>query len=205
MVTPPRSIRTRLVAVILLGLLLPLGVGLAIVATLDVRAIRVEILSQDVLLATMVAEYSTADVAFEDKKQSAKSLAALAKLKDIIYVAVYDASGHLFSFYARPDVAPASIPPAIVPRADASVAISNGHIDVVQAVVQESVRYGTVQLRATTDPLTMRTHAYLWSVLIAAFCVLAIALAFAILLERVISRPILSLADTARKVAEQGD
>src|SRR4051794_40377453 len=123
------SIRVKLVAMILLGSLVPIASVLAIFAIMDVRAIRNQILSEDTLIAMMIADTSAGDLAFENRRESEQTLAILGRLNDVEYAAVYDARGEQFSVYRRPNVPAASIPPTVAPHAAPSVTTSNDHID----------------------------------------------------------------------------
>jgi signal transduction histidine kinase len=200
-----QSIRVKLLAMILLGSLVPIGTVLAVVAVQDVRAIRKQAVSEDSLIATIIADYSVGDLAFENRLESEKTLAILSRLSDVEYAALYDARGEQFSVFRRSDVPAGSIPLAIAPHAPASVETPDGHIDVVRPVEHDGVRYGTILLRASTFLATLRTRSYLWGLLVAGLVVVGLTTAFAYMVQRSISRPILSLTEVARKIARHED
>src|SRR5690349_13279925 len=123
-----QSVRVKLVAMILLGSLVPIASVLAIFAIQDVRAIRNQIVSEDTLIATIIADYSAGDLAFENRRESEKSLAMLSRLGDVEYAALYDARGERFSAYKKSDVPESSIPARVAASAAPSVETFDGHI-----------------------------------------------------------------------------
>src|SRR5262245_17988176 len=200
-----QSIRVKLIAMILLGSLVPISCVLAIFAIQDVRAIRNQILSEDTLIAMIIADYSAGDLAFENRHESEKSLAVLGRLNDVEYAALYDVRGELFSAYRRTDVPHGSIPPRVAPFPTPSVKTSDDHVDVVEQVEHEGVRYGTILLRASTTLVALRTRSYLWGLMVAGLALVGIAAGFAFVVQRSISRPILSLTEVARRIARHED
>jgi signal transduction histidine kinase len=200
-----QSVRVKLVSMILLGSLVPIAILLAMFAIQDVRAIRNQILSEDSLIATIIAESSVGDLAFENRAESNETLAILSRLNDVEYAVLYDALGVRFSAYRRQDVPPDSIPPRVTPDVPPSVGTLDDHVDVVRPVEHEGVRYGTILLRASTTLVTLRTRSYLWGLLAAGLALVAVAIAFAFVVQQSISRPILSLTEVARKIARHED
>jgi signal transduction histidine kinase len=85
------------------------------------------------------------------------------------------------------------------------VRTSYDHIDVVRLVEHDGVRYGATLLRASTMLVERRTRSYLWGLMVAGLVTVAIATVFAFLVQRSISRPILSLTDAARRIARYED
>src|SRR5439155_983962 len=66
-------------------------------------------------------------------------------------------------------------------------------------------RHRARHLRVATEQLRSRTNAYLWSLALLALGVLIAAAALALILERMISRPLLALAAVSRTIAETKD
>jgi signal transduction histidine kinase len=205
MLRASESIRVKLLAMILLGSLVPIGSVLAIVAIQDVRAIRNQIVSEDTLIATIIADYSVGDLAFENRPESEKSLSILGRLSDVQFAALYDARGERFSSYRRTDVPATAIPVKIPAYTSPSIEMAEGHVDVVRVVEHEGVRYGTILLRGSAVLAEMRTRSYLWGLMVAGLVLVAIATTFAFVVQRSISRPILSLTEVARKIARFED
>jgi signal transduction histidine kinase len=200
-----QSIRVKALAMILLGSIVPMGIVLVMVAIQDVRAIRGQILSEYSLIATIIADYAVGDIAFDNRSEAEQSLSVLGRLNDVEYIALYDARGERFAAYRRPDVPKDWIPARISGAVVSSAETSDDHIDVVRFVEHEGVRYGTILLRASTALLAMRTRSYLWGLMAAGIALVVIATAFAFVVQRSISRPVLRLTEVARRIARYED
>ncbi|HEY3352460.1 MAG TPA: ATP-binding protein [Polyangia bacterium] len=199
-VRPARSIRRRIAFLSFAGILLPLGLGLGIIAVQDVRGLERETVESDDVVTFMVSQYSAADLAFEDREAAGRTLAGVARVDHVRFAALYDARGQLFASWARPDAA-AAVPP-LLPRRGTT---ERGEVDRFHAVVHDGVVYGTIALRVSTAPVVARTRAYLWGIAAVALGVLALSLLMSLALQRLISRPILGLAAVAEEIADQGD
>jgi signal transduction histidine kinase len=196
------SIRNKLIAGILAGVLLPLGIGLAFIAVKEVRALERDMLIENTLVAAMVAEYTAAALAFEDRANASSSLAALSKRGDVIFAVLYDARGRPFASFAEPGT---PVPQQLPPDGALHIGRGEGYIDVFEPVTRGESRLGMLHLRASTVALSNRIRAYLWGVAGIALGLGLFALAFAIALQRVVSRPILQLSEAARRITEMND
>lgn len=195
------SIRHKLVAVILTASLAPMLVGFALLARLDLRDLRRSMLETGALLAQLQVDHSVAELVFEDREASARTLARLSGVPSVVGAALYDREGRLFASYQRTlaQRPPARIAPSRPPVAEEF----EGHIDFYRPSVHEGVRYGTLLLRLSTAPMDARRRAYLVGLLAVALGMAIMSLAAALAFERVVSRPILSLADVARRVTHE--
>jgi signal transduction histidine kinase len=199
------SIRTRLTLVIFASVLVTLSVALALIATFEIRSLRRAVVSETSLLAAMVSDYAAVDMAFDDRTEATRTLETLAKVPDVVHATLYDVRGQKFATFRRPEAADTVIPESIVDVPVTTSFVGDEYIDAREPVAHDGVRYGTLQLRASTATLRERTRAYLVGAAVVTAVIAALALAFAVLLQRTISRPILELTQVARTVAEKGD
>ncbi|MFY0568644.1 ATP-binding protein [Archangium lansingense] len=200
------SIRGKLLAILFVGVLMPMSIGLAWFTLQEVRALRRELVTTNSLLAYVAGQYSAAELAFDNKEESEETLRALTKLDQVVFAALYDSQGQLFSSYRKPSLAPGdTIPGQIAPPLEPNVEDAADHIDIYQPVVYNDVRYGTIQLRVSTGSLQDRIKAYRWSVILAALGLMAFVVGFAFALELTITRPLLSLAELARRITKRED
>jgi signal transduction histidine kinase len=200
------SIRGKLMAILFVGVLLPMSTGLAWVTRQEVRKLRQELVTTNSLLAYVAGQYSAAELAFESKEESEDTLRALTKLDQVIFAALYDNQGQLFSSYRKPTLAPAdTIPGQIAPPLEPTVENAADHIDIYQPVVYGDMRYGTIRLRVSTGSLQDRIEAYHLSVLVAALSLMALVVGFAFALELTITRPLRVLAELARRITKRED
>jgi PAS domain S-box-containing protein len=140
-------------------------------------------------------------LSFNDLDGAQRNLNALEARESIHAAALYDSDGNLFAQYVRPGENPA---PARLPRLEPGLHIEGGRVEHMQIVTQGSEQLGTIYLRAKYD-VEGRIRAYL-SVLGAVMIIGLIAAFFASSwLQRVVSRPMESMATVARQIVEQRD
>ena len=166
----------------------------------DLARFRSEMTSDLTTLADIVAENSNGALTFHDQADAADVLGALRLQDSIAAAALYDVHGRLFASYAPRPGTP--FPPR--PGRDGARLEADGVV-VFRPVWQGDERIGSVYLRSDLDELFSRIRAQAISVGAVFFAAAVLALLLSSRLQRLVSRPILSLARTARAVAEQGD
>ncbi len=194
-------IRRKIVLIIMLatgGALLLAGV--ALIAS-ELRRFRREMEDDLKTMAEIIAHNSTAALSFSDPAAAAETLAVLRKKPSIKSAAVYGQDGYLFATYRRDQGG--REPPA---RAGADrVARGESAVTLFQPILLEGRRIGTVYLESDLSELYGRAREQTLTVT-AVFVVSGLAaLVFSSGLQRVISKPILELAGTARAVSERKD
>jgi PAS domain S-box-containing protein len=152
-------------------------------------------------LGQIISSNSTAALAFDDPKAANEILSALNAEKQVEAAALYDKNNNLFSSY------PADLPRNSLPLAPGFVGyrFESGHVVGVQIVVQADQTLGTLYIRSNIEILYERAKLYA----IVAFLILlggfVIAYVLSKGLHQRISKPILSLAETARIVSQEQD
>jgi PAS domain S-box-containing protein len=140
-------------------------------------------------------------LSFDDLEGAQRSLDALQARASIHAAALYSADGNLFAQYVRPGEHPA---PPRLPRLSHGLHIDGGRVEHIQAVTQGSENLGTIYLRAQYD-VQGRVRAYLsvlGAVMIIGFIAALLASSW---LQRVVSRPMESMANVARQIVEKRD
>jgi signal transduction histidine kinase len=192
-------IRLKLTGMILLvsGATL-LATAVAII-TYEVRTSR-EWLADDLRgLADVVGLNSRAALAFADPEAAVENLRALAAHDAIIAAAIYAADGELFASYRRrPDA-----PVPLLARAP-ELQFGPGHVELFRPIVQREA-VGTVYLHADLALLQERIARYVGIVGAMFALALLATLALAVVLQRIVSEPILDLARVARGITERRD
>jgi signal transduction histidine kinase len=205
----PISIRSKLTALSVVATMMPVGIALAIVAARDIHDINADMIESSTLIGRAVADYSAAAMAFDDRADAEKTLNGLVQRENVESAALYNVRGQLFVSFVSPRIPPnaraALIEPNIVPRETPSAQLESDHIAILQPVEYAGTRYGTLALRTSIAPLRLRINNYLWVLGLLALGALLASLVLAAALERVVSRPIVSLAHVAQKIAEKAD
>jgi two-component system sensor histidine kinase/response regulator len=196
------SIKQKLVFITLATCCAVLILAYAAVVTWDVIALRASMSSNLLLMAQVIGNNSTAALAFDDQKSAQEVLNALRADKHIVSACVFDARGKLFAKYVgRPDAA--HLPDG--PRPDGSQFTGDNDLIVFQTIRMDDERMGTVYLQSDTELVVDRFHRHLRLSGMVISGALVVGFLLTNRLQRLISRPILELAETARRVSVDRD
>ncbi len=195
------SLRGRLMAAMLTTTaiaLLVAGAALLVIDLRNSRAIWADDLGTEAAILALALQPA---LSFQDVEGAQRNLNALQAHASIRAAALYDADGALFARYARSTEAPVSDRGlALSPGAH----IAGGRVEWVNRIVQGSETLGTIYLRAEYD-IGSRVREYL-SVLGAVMVIgLIAALLASSWLQRVVSEPMQSMANTARQIIDKRD
>jgi PAS domain S-box-containing protein len=154
-------------------------------------------------LGEIIADNSTAALAFQNQEDAQEILAALRVERHIVAASLYTEEGKLFSRY------PANLPPDSFPEAPGKdgYRFEHSHVTGFQPVVQGgNKRLGTVYLKFDAGAIMVE---WFWGSIGIALAVMSVILLAAYplarALQRQISRPILALAETAKAVSDRRD
>ncbi len=193
-------IRQKLMLIALLttgGTLLLAGTALIV---FNVARFRKEMEADLKALAEIMARNSTAVLSFGDRNAGNEMLGSLSARKPIVAAALYDKRGTILSHYERgPRV---SYPER--PGPDGTAFVGDG-LDAFRHVELKGETIGTVYLRSDFSELTSRIKVQAFTVGAVFLASGFAALIFSSGLQRLVSRPLLDLSETARAVSEQQD
>jgi signal transduction histidine kinase len=199
------SIRLKLVLIIMAatgGALLLASAGLIVA---DFARSRGELAHDLASLADVLAQNSTAALAFDDATAARETLASLAARPAIVAAGLYKPDGRLFAGYRRPERRAARrvvLPPR--PELDGN-RFERGAFVLFHGVALKGQRIGTVYLRSDLQELYGSLRAQAMSVAAVLLAAALLALVLSSGLQRVISGPILHLAAVAQEVSERRD
>ncbi len=196
------AINTKLTLLVLLaGSVALLLSSFAFVAN-DVHVIRTSMVKQMTTLAEVLGSNSTAALNFQDPNTATELLMSLKKQPAVEFACIYDAEGHAFATYRRDDFK-AMAPPA--PAMAGYEFTDRGDLDVARGIEYNDQPIGTIYVHANMDELHEQTLRYVNIVVV----VMAVALGTSVLLtsrlQRVISVPILKLAEAAERISVEHD
>jgi signal transduction histidine kinase/CheY-like chemotaxis protein len=197
-----RSLRRKLMLVILLTTGVALLFAFGAHAFLQYYTTRNELLQVASSMAEVVAANSTAALTFDDPSAARQTLSSLRVRPSIVAACLYTTSGALFSTYRRSGAEGVSLPPT--PGPDGHL-FGGGHLVVVRPVMLDGERIGTVYLRMELTEVVQQQIRYAGMILLFLAGSGIVALLVASRLQRVVSGPILGLADAARSVSESRD
>ncbi len=194
------SLKHKLIAIVMLTCVSSLVLVGVVFGAWEWTALRHTMIQDLSAHAEIVADNCKAAVTFRDTADAGAVLRTVGAVSSIQVAGVYTSDGDLFAVYAREGTATAQ---SRLDHPQDGCKFRRGSLVLQKAIVLDGQRIGTVYLQARLDPLYQRLQRSI--ILIA--CVLAFSSLAAYLisarLQRIISSPILHLADVARLVSEK--
>ncbi len=196
-------IRRKLITIILLISVAVMVLTRVAFFTYEFLTFRRATIQQLSTVGGIIAANSTAALAFDNQDDAREILAALRTEPHITVAALYDARGKLFAKY------PADLSDALFPAMPGQLGYHYQHLSLIgfQRVTQGGRDLGTLYLQLDTGSIMHRWFQNsIGSIAIAVITVaLVVAYLLARTLQRQISEPILSLAETARAISDRQD
>lgn len=178
--------------------LLTMAVGLTLY---ELYSYRQRLVRDLVTQAEIVGANSTAALAFADKVAAEQALTTLKIRPHILRACFYTADGQLFATYVRTDI---ERPFAQLPGEDGA-RFEEDHLILYYPLFEKGSRIGTLYLEYSLREMYDRLGIYAWGVGIVLAIAASATLLLSTLLQRRISDPIHSLANTAKHIAEKED
>ncbi|WP_075796416.1 ATP-binding protein [Massilia putida] len=210
MIRPRRSIREKLVTIVMSTTLAALAVSVGTVVAYDLRSYKSALLNDLATQAELVGHMTSAALAFDDGRLARENLALLRSRPSVRAAAIYDEHGALFATYVAPGETGAfPVRPAKggrpVHAGGKETYVGNGDELVLYKPISENGELlGTVYLRSQNQ-LMERMRDYL----VICACVTVLALLTAWLLVRrlghTITTPIDAITNIAREVVARRD
>ena len=195
-------IRRKLMVIIMLTAFVALLLMRFIFFTYEFITFRQGTLKQLSTVGKVIAANSTAALAFDNQDDAQEILAALKADQNVVAAALYDKSGQLFAKY------PADVSDASLPVAPGAAGYHYKKLSLIgfQPGGRRPGTLGTLYLRVDTGHIMRQ---WFWNSV--GIAIVAIAVTFIVAytiskaLQKQISQPILSLADTARSISDHSD
>jgi signal transduction histidine kinase/CheY-like chemotaxis protein len=191
------SIKSKLRLMIMVTVGAALALAIAALVGYSYIASRQAVKSNLSVLAEIVGENSTAALTFSDPKSATEILGGLKGQPRISSACIYSPDGKIFAAYFRGGRA--TYLPS-VPQPDGST-FGQGHLRVFHNISLNEAQIGTIYLESDTQELNARLQEYLMVVSVILVASLFLAFFLSSRLQKVISGPILHLAETARLVS----
>ena len=196
------AIRRKLTLVIMLTS----SIGLLLAGTATVFYARITFqqrMAEDLsTLAGIIGAQSTAALAFNDQASAQENLAALKAKPEIIAACIYTNDGKVFTSYVRPDLKNVALPS----RAGAEgQRVEAGSLGFFKTITHRGEPVGTLYLRSDLQQMQAYLARYVGIVVTVIGGLLIITLLLSAELQRVISDPIVNLAEVAQAVTTRQD
>src|SRR5712671_3448371 len=153
--------------------------------------------------ARIVGSNSVSALLFNDPRAAENTLSALSASPHVLYAAIYTPDGNSFAGYSRDNKKNAlPLPPIAAGQSEAHWLV-DGQMALVQAIIFQGKPTGFVYIRSDLQAINDRLKTYA----LIAVAVLLISLIAALLIsrisQRVISEPVMQLAQTVRIVSHE--
>jgi PAS domain S-box-containing protein len=197
------SIKLKLTLIIMLTSSVVLLLACAAFVIYDLITFRHGMTRALSTIAEIIGSNSTSALVFVDQDAAEETLAALNAEPHIVSCYIYDVDGGVFAKYLRSDVKGERSPP-LEPRED-SYRFEDNHLLLFQRIVLDDEPIGTVYIRSDMQELYSRLNRYAGIGVIIMLASSSVAVLLSSRLRRVISEPILRLAQTMRVVSTNKD
>ena len=195
-----RSVRQKLVAVVMATTLVALLVSIGTVIAYDLRSYHRSLLGDMATQAELIGHMTSAALTFDDRRLANENLALL-RIRPIVRAgAIYNANGTLFASYLAPGEAHAF---PTQPESS-NVRIEGQQLVLYERIVENGEFLGTVYLRAEYA-LVARTLDYLAIALGVTLMAMAVAFLLMRRLGLIITAPIAAITSIAREVVTMRD
>src|SRR5882757_5271982 len=151
--------------------------------------------------ASILATSTASALVSGDRSVADRNVAALQERPTVLVTALYTANGKLYASFVRAGEPPPPLQLQAVTRASR---ISGGSVELIQPIIQDWQRLGTILLRAHHD-IGARALAYLGIFSLVTLMSMLVALALSTALQKVITEPLDSMAHVAREVVTRRD
>jgi two-component system, sensor histidine kinase len=196
------SIKTKLTVLAVASSAIALTLCCAGFVSNDVRMIRAAKVEECQALANMLGFNSTAALSFRDAKAAHSLLQSLESQPAIDHAALLDVEGKMVAAYDRNPREPMPPPIAV---GEGCAFIASGPMELWHPIVDDGNRVGTLLLCANMDGLRARLYDYGKITLVVMVLALNVVVFFSSCMQKFIAQPILDLAETARRISEDGD
>jgi PAS domain S-box-containing protein len=195
------SIKTKLMSIILLVTLFALITSFALFFLSNIQNMKDDMENSMLINARLISEYSISPVIFDDKKGASDIINKLNTFEEIVYACIFKKDGETYVYYNKDNKEPES-PPF---QKHSSSIFQEDFLHIYLPIEFEGENFGTIYLKASTQFLSdkLRSHAYIMGGVFLVIVLLSGLLAK--LLQKVISKPILNLADFTKKISNEGN
>jgi len=195
-----RSLRTKLLGVVLATTFVAVAVALTAMVGYDLHAYHRSWSDDMSAQAELLGRTSAAALTFDDAKAAGENLSLLRLRPQVRAGAIYGARGTLFASYVATPGGSA-VPVSAEPD---GVQVRDGELIVFRKIVENGDVVGTVYLRADY-PLYERILSYAEIAFAVMLLAMLVAFVLSSRLQRLVTHPILAIAQIAREVVERRD
>lgn len=196
------SIRYKLIFIVLLVSIPTLITGFSIIIFMDVVKAKKQIVDSTIYKAQNLAYYLATPLTFENPSGANEVINVLSHDKDVVSCIIFDKKNLPFAFYPRGK----KLDAPVLPSVDVLIYnIKDDSLLVFQPIIADDNKIGTLYLKVSTIEMQQNMKSrifYLLSILPGLFLLVYF---LALRLQRMISQPILKLANVTEHISNKPD
>lgn len=193
-------IKVQLVLIIALASSMALLGAFAAFLAYDLSNFRDRLVTDMRTQTGMVAKNSSAALAFGDADVAKEVLTSLSEMPEIEEAALYNIEGKMLARFSRDKTKSLAIAPTA-----AQAKFVGDHLETSQFVKEKGEKVGSVVVISNLDEWNNRISTYTLGALLVICTAVVCASLIGAYLQRIVSRPLLTLADTMGRVSDERD
>lgn len=171
----------------------------------DVISFRQNLIRNLQTSAQIVGTNSVSALLFDDQESAATTLAALGSSPDVQAATLVTGDGQVFAEYERPGVTQPAATPALSGGHLDENWVTGSHVLLAHRIVFQGKQEGTVYIAADLRETMSRARQYLLIALLVLLLCMGAGLMISSTARKLVARPIVALAETARRVSRERD
>ncbi|MEA2011890.1 MAG: response regulator [Verrucomicrobiota bacterium] len=198
------SIRKKIILAMFFVASTALLLAFTILLLLEREEFKKALVNENIILSEVIAENCSAPIVFRDENAAEETLSSLAKHPHIKYACIYEKKTYkkgIFAEYRTPEMSDIISEKSLKKK----ISFTDAYLDITTNIKVKNVKVGTLFIRSDLKQLKDRIRGYTVSIFTVFPIALLLVLIFSYILQKMISHPILKLADTAGKVSEEND
>jgi PAS domain S-box-containing protein len=195
------SIKNKIIVVVLFTTVLTLFSGISFVAYHDIQSFKQEMLGRTEMNARLMGKHCLSALIFNDEKAIAEKLSLFQTIPEVSVGQVYDKDGKLYTSYNRNNEV---FTYSGVKKTNFTQYIDN-YLVVSEPIIRNNEFYGTIVIKANLEYLYGKINNYILKVGSFTFFLLIIAAFIAWRIQKIISAPVLKLAEVTKKISKKPD
>ncbi|HZR57430.1 MAG TPA: CHASE sensor domain-containing protein [Terriglobales bacterium] len=169
----------------------------------DLYTFRVNIVRNLSIQSEIIGANTISALVFNDPQSAENTLAALKASPHIFYAEIYDSEDHPFAGYGRDHGRKALPLPQLAESQERAHWFDRDQVSVIHSILFQNKRIGTVFIQSDLKSMTTRLKSYALIILGILSGSLLAALMVSHKFQKIISDPVMSLAETARIVSRE--
>lgn len=193
------SLKTKLILIIFGIALASQLITFSILSIERYNYLKKELTQQSHIQAKLIGEYSVSPIIFEDMDGLNAILQKIDAIPFILVASIYDINGKLVTSYRK------GIAYTVYEQEIHEEIQLKKMLHIREEIKHEGISYGSIHLVVSTIPLIKSFSSQILMLLVIVLSMALIIYLSATKMQRIISKPILDLAETAKNMAEKGD